>query len=35
MERTFQGTSVVFWWPMEFRLQETKSLELELRVETA
>lgn len=34
MERTFQGTSVVFWWPMEFRLQETKSLELELAVET-
>jgi alpha-amylase len=34
MERTFQGTSVVFWWPIEFRVQETKSLELALTVET-
>ncbi len=33
--RVFQGTCLIFWWPVEFQGSEAKTLELGLALETA
>lgn len=35
LARVYQGTSVVFWWPLEFGPQEARQLSLSLSLESA